>query len=97
MAERGNDLPDRRLWGEIKGHYLRHCVPGWLFFLVPMLIMIAIWYRPDLFALPLTALLLAALAAVGCITSVLSHLQAFGIATVITLRRAIERERQKNL
>ena len=79
----------REFQHEVKKVYLQHSFWGWLFFLVPLCLLILFW-RSDLlpFRLDDRCVLIGALA--SFILSILMHLQAFGKATLLTLKRSSE-------
>lgn len=94
LVSRAKEL-EREHWQRIKWHYLRHAALGWFFFLVPLFLLIMLWYQKGTASLTVGDLWVILLACLSFMLSVLSHLQAFGIATLRTLRETSKKLEEK--
>lgn len=78
---------------EIKKLYLEHSLIGWFFFLVPFFILTALW-NSDI-KIPMTVQQALAIlgATLSYIFSIISHLTAFGIASISVLKQHIDSQK----
>lgn len=86
---------DKPLWHKIKKAYLRHSPLGWIFFLIPLVISIVLWYREVLRPLTIKDAAAILTAVVSFILSIFCHLQAFGIAALEVLRQTSKSQNEK--
>jgi len=86
IVKRAKELKGR-WYQDIKDLYLKRALTGWIFYLMSFAIILLLWVRPDF--LPLTPVdwFSLVLAMVFYFISVLLHMQALGVAAVVTMRR----------
>src|SRR3989338_1484578 len=93
LTSRTRDL-DKKLRHAVKKSYLKRSLPGWIFFFIPLAILIVLWQdRPLPVKVERVHLLGAAIA--SYILSIILHLRAFGASALLTLKRLSESEQQK--
>ena len=82
----------RKCGHEIKGAYFKHSLPGWIFFLIPLVAVIILWHN-DL-AFPPTAEHFQILAAsfASFVFSIFLHTQALGLAAMDALQKFLEEQ-----
>ena len=87
-------LLERPLIKEVKRFYLRESFMGWLFFLLPPLILLIFWNNP---AVPIhvNETILFAVSTAAFIFSILLHLIAFGVASVSALKKVSETQEKR--
>ena len=89
VVHRSKDL-EKKYCHELKKVYLEQSVWGWLLFLASFLIVILLWNTALHFPVTVRQALFA-LAAIACfVLSVIFHLIAFGMAAVLTLKKATQ-------
>lgn len=77
----------RHWYHEMKDAYLKRALPGWLCYLSALVIVLFIWSRPQLFPLTLEHAFALLLSVILYFFSILFHVQALGVAAVVTLKR----------
>ncbi len=93
LTSRTRDL-DKKLRHAVKKSYLKQSLPGWIFFFIPLAILIVLWQdRPLPVKVERVHLLGTAIA--SYILSIILHLRAFGASALLTLKRLSESEQQK--
>ena len=93
LSTRTRDL-DKKLRRSVKKFYLKRSLFGWIFFFLPLGLLIVVWQDRPLPAKVEKIHLL--IAAVACyVLSIILHLRAFGAAALMTLKRLSETEQQK--
>ena len=93
LAARTRDL-DKKLRHAVKKSYFKNSFWGWIFFLIPLGIIIVVWQDRPL-PVKIDRLPLIDLAIASYVLSILLHLRAFGTAGLLTLKRLSESEQQK--
>ena len=76
-----------RWYQDIKDLYLKSALTGWIFYLISFVIVILIWIRPQFLPLSLFHRAALAVAVLSYFLSIILHLQALGVASVVILRR----------
>ena len=89
LVSRAKQL-DRGAWHDMKGHYLTHSVVGWLFFLIPLIIIVVVWNRGKLLPLEIPELIALCFSLVCFVLSIIFHVQAFAIAALLSLKTALK-------
>lgn len=86
---------DGLLRKQLRHAYSRHSMAGWLFFIIPLCLFIAIW-RQDIFPIKVKDFFVLLIAGFCFMLSILFHVHAFGIAAVEVLNQhhAAEKERK---
>ena len=84
---------DRASWQAIKRIYLKHSIWGWVFFLIPLVIFVILWYRGLASGSIENAILLLGLAGACFFLSILIHLQVFGSAVISVLKQILAKEK----
>jgi hypothetical protein len=86
IIKRAKELKGR-WFQDIKDLYLKRALAGWILYLISFAIILLLWIRPDF--LPLTPVdwFSLVLAMITYFISVLLHVQALGVAAVVTMRR----------
>lgn len=79
----------REAQNEVKKKYLQHSFWGWVFFLIPLCFFILLW-RSDILPFHVDDRYVVLAAILSFIFSIIIHLQAFGKAGLLTLKRASE-------
>ena len=93
LAARTRDL-DKKLRRAVKKSYLKRSLFGWIFFFIPVGILIVLWQdRPLPKQVERIHLIGASIA--SYVLSLILHLRAFGAAALLTLKRLSESEQQK--
>ena len=87
-AKELNRLP----YEEFKRAYLKRAAVGWIFFLLSFVVVVGLWNREARLPLSIKEALAVLAAIVSFLLSILSHLQALGVAAVIALKRVSEKE-----
>lgn len=79
---------DKTFQSKIKSQYLKRSVPGWLLFFIPIFLSVIYWAKNEyLWGIPKSDALFGLIVA-GCFAfSVISHLQAFALASMATLKK----------
>ncbi len=95
VASRVRNL-DRKLRYSVKSAYLKRSFWGWIFFFIPLAVIIVLWQDRPLPA-PLTKIHLIGVGIGSFVFSIILHLQCFGIASLQTLRQICDKEAQKKL
>lgn len=79
----------REFQHEVKKTYLQLSFWGWLFFLIPLGLFVLLW-RSDILPFRVNDRYVVAGALISFIFSIIMHLQAFGKAALLTLKRSGE-------
>ncbi len=69
---------------KLKSFYLKYSLLGWIFFFLPLLVIVFYWQK-DTIPFEIQDSLLVGAGAVSLVLSILLHLQAFGTAALMTL------------
>ena len=89
---------EKRFYREIRGEYLKRSVYGWIFFLIPLITAIFLWQQNRVLSPSnLNDVFLVMTAAVSFILSILLHVRAFGLAAIVAMKQALEREISRSL
>ena len=94
LTRRAKNL-ERSFRGSVRKGYLKRSLLGWIFFLLPIGIIYLTWQREVQLPVDLkveSKILLLSLGAASFVLSVLSHLTAFNIASLETLRSTAEQQ-----
>lgn len=79
---------DKTFQSKIKRQYLKHSILGWMLFFIPLILSIIYWAENESFwGLPKSDALFGLTICACFIFSVISHLQAFAIASMLTLKK----------
>ena len=89
-------LLDRKVNYEIKLAYLKNSILGWVFFFLPIVLLMILW-RKEILPVKIKDVFLIAGAAGSFAFSVLLHLIAFGIAAISVLKQVSEKAKENNL
>ncbi len=93
LTARTRDI-DKKLRRAVKKAYLKRSLPGWIFFFIPLAILIVLWQdRPLPIKVERIHLLGAAIA--SYVLSIILHLRAFGTSALLALKLMSETEQQK--
>ena len=85
---------ERPIAKELRSAYLKKSFIGWIFFLFPLAIALFMLHR-DILPVPVSDKILIALAVFSFAFSVILHLIAFGLASVVTLKKTSETQEKK--
>ncbi|MFA6599435.1 MAG: hypothetical protein WC352_03705 [Candidatus Omnitrophota bacterium] len=88
---------NRALGNDVKKTYLRQSLLGWIFFFIPLVLLIVMWSRPKIFPLTTNDVLLAFAGTLSFFLSLALHAQAFGIAAIRVLKQTYDRENASGL
>ncbi len=87
---------DRKWHSEVKAAYLKYSFPGWIFFFLPLGLVILIW-RKDILPIKVPEIYLYAGAGVSYVFSIIFHLQAFGLASIEVLKKFQDKYKEAKL
>ncbi len=85
---------DRSYWHKIQGAYLKRAVGGWIFFFIPWVILVILWYQ-GLNTCGKREYILLGLACISYAVSILLHLQAFAFAIVDVVKYLLQKQSEK--
>lgn len=83
---------DKKYAHKLKGTYLKMSAAGWLFFMIPLFLIMIFWMK-DKILVPVEDYILVILGMASFILSIVLHLQAFAVAAITTLEHAESQKR----
>jgi hypothetical protein len=90
LIRRAKDL-NRSTYEAFRSSYLKRSFLGWLFFLISFVTVIVLWNQQIWIPLTVTHALGVLAAVVSYMISILCHIEAIGIAALVTLRRLADK------
>jgi len=86
FVKRARELK-HRWYQDLKDLYLKRATAGWIFYIISLVTILVLWSRPQIFPLTVGRTIAIVVALCSYILSIVFHLQALSVATVVTLRR----------
>lgn len=86
---------DKSVYGAVKAAYLRRSILGWIFFFLPLALLILYWQK--MIPVKLEEKWVAAAGAACLVISILLHLRAFALGAIAVLKKQTENQKEKSL